>query len=36
MNGGASLTYAYAKDGTLTVTLPPAATAPDYVVEVRM
>lgn len=36
MNGGAALTYAYAKDGTLTVTLPPAATAPDYVVEVRM
>ena len=36
MNGGSALTYQYAKDGVLTVTLPPAATAPDYVIEVRL
>ena len=36
MNGGSALTYQYGKDGVLTVTLPPAATAPDYVIEVRL
>jgi alpha-L-fucosidase len=36
MNGGSTLTYQYGKDGVLTVTLPPAATAPDYVIEVRL
>ena len=30
-----TLTWQYGKDGVLNVTLPPAATAPDYVVEVR-
>ena len=35
MNGGSALTWQYGKDGVLNVTLPPAATAPDYVVEVR-
>ena len=36
MNGGSALTYQYGKEGVLTVTLPPAATAPDYVIEVRL
>ena len=36
MNGGSSLAYQYGKDEMLTVTLPPAATAPDYVIEVRL
>lgn len=36
MNGGSVLAYQYGKDEMLTVTLPPAATAPDYVIEVRL
>ena len=36
LNGGSALTYNYTKDGTLTITLPPAATGADYVIEVRL